>query len=532
MIKQFSFSFIDSQIYNIYLSIENSDIDSYKDKISCCFDNYLNVSEILLTKCFIKETKNDIDSFIEVLKNETMYSILKNIVPDKIIKDILSVLEDSIKKNNSLVDDIKDSLKYKDNLNLTLLDYIENIIDNLQNISAINYDIIFGNFSQILKNEAARKVINYFLDNNPELFLAIIQKLLPLFSELNEIFKASISVDSFNKSKTEIIPKILKIFINFNNKTMAKNLITEIAHQYKDVINDLLKNEKFRDETKKLLKIQQNPLNSIIFTILDKKEVIEHLQALHNFQDLFIEGINLLINFDNNTYIMEKLPLFLNDIKSKAKDFLPYFLRDILLGAVDYYKREVFLEIYHNALSNFFISHDIYNYNIKNNCIGFFNNSFFDNPKTREFTLKNLRKFLFDSPMSKGNFLGFDNCLEAIEDKDYNTSEYNYTLTPAFIIGIFDFLNKSNYLNTSYYEKYYYISNFCIPFAYRINDSGEDEFLCNKSDYEGILRFIYDLVPNSKDINITALIMYSNNIKLETKDYFIGIFTLIFLAIP
>ena len=121
LIKQFSFNFINSQVY-IHLNIKNSD---YFNKIVGCFKNYSNVSIKLLTKCIINETKHDIDSLIEILKNETMLDKFKKEVQDEIVEHILSVLE---KNNETLLNDTIDSLKYKDNLNLTLFDYIQLIM--------------------------------------------------------------------------------------------------------------------------------------------------------------------------------------------------------------------------------------------------------------------------------------------------------------------------------------------------------------------------------------------------------------------
>ena len=57
--------------------------------------------------------------------------------------------------------------------------------------------------------------------------------------------------------------------------------------------------------------------------------------------------------------------------------------------------------IYQNALREFFISHEINNYTIDETCLDFFRNTFFNNAKTKEFTLKNLKKFLVDSPINR-----------------------------------------------------------------------------------------------------------------------------------
>jgi len=523
LIKQFSFNFFNSQEYNIYLNINNSE---YSNKIIDCVEKYSNISKKLLNKCIINETKHDIDGLIEILNNKTMLDEFKIIVKDEIVERVLTELEIS----EALLNDIKDSLRYKDNLNLTLLDYIE-IIDNNNNKPA-NYDIIFGCISKILEIESVRKVIKYFMDNKLDLFINITEKLIANFDDLYNVFNASMSCESFDKNKTKIIPSILNILMNFNNKTKARDLIIDFVITYRDVINDLLKNKEFTNKTKTLLKNQNNILNLIIYSILDKQEVQEQLSTLLNFQDIFNKVMNLFINLDNITYVLDELPSFLYDIKSKSKYFLLNFIRNLLLRAVDYNSREVFLGIYQNALREFFISHEINNYTIDETCLDFFRNTFFNNAKTKEFTLKNLKKFLVDSPINKGDFLGFDNCLEEIKGQE-DFGDSNYTLTSAFIIGIFDFNNKSLYMKTTYFEKYYYVSNFCFPLGYTKNIStGKDDLICKESDYAEMLKFFYDLLPKSNDTNIIPIIMYKNNVKLENKDYFIGIISLVFLALP
>ena len=526
--KQFSSNFVSWQINNYV----NSNQTNILLKIGACINKYRNISKILLVKCYINETRNDTESFIELLKNKTIYPILKSYAQNETVKNILSVLEESVKKNETLIDSIHEAIKFKDSSNNTIFDYLENIIDNV-NITPINFEIIFGNISKILQIEGFQNVCSYFINKNASLLFDIFKMLIANNDDLKQIFDAFMKCKSVIENRTPIMLFLLNILVNFNNKTKTANIINEFVNTNKEIIQDLLTNDNFKNAIKKMLKKQPSALNLIIYTVLDRKEVIENLSKLHNFHDLFIKGLDLLINFGNSTYIMEQLPSFLNDIKSKTKTFLPNFFRNILLGASEYYGRERYLEIYQSIIREFFISHNIHDYNITNECIDLFNNSFFKNSKTKEFTVKYIRKFIFDSPMNKGDFLGFDNCLEEIKAQENDSGNFNYTLTPAFTIGIFDFKNKSDFINTTYYEKYHYISNFCLPFGYRKNNiTGEDMSICNDNDYNEILKFFMELLPKSKDSNINSIVLYNNNIKLKTKDYLIGIFSLIILAIP
>ena len=60
------------------------------------------------------------------------------------------------------------------------------------------------------------------MDNKLDLFINITEKLIANFDDLYNVFNASMSCESFDKNKTKIIPSILNILMNFNNKTKAR----------------------------------------------------------------------------------------------------------------------------------------------------------------------------------------------------------------------------------------------------------------------------------------------------------------------
>ena len=519
LIKQFSFSLVNAQKYN-------SNPGNYLKNILSCIENYSNYSNVSLAQCIINETRNDTESFIDLLKNKNSYSMLKGIVKSEIMKNILSILEESVKKNGTLVENIHKAVKFKDDSQKTIFDYLDNIIANL-NITPINYDIIFGNISRILQIEGIQNISIYLMNNNMSVFFDIFKMLIPNDPHLKDVVGAFMNNTSVQENRSDIIRFIFNLLINYNNKAKALNLIREFLNNKTAMIKDLLNDTNFKEAIKKLLFEEKNFINYIIYTILDKEEIIARFLD----QDLLKKIMDLLIHLDNSTYIIDNLPLFLIDIKKKAKNFLPNFLRYILLGSPKYFGREFVLGIYQNGLRDFFISHDIYDYNIRNECIDLFRDSFFKDSNMTEFTVKYVRKFVFDSPMNKGDFMAFDNCLEEVKTQGNNSGNLNYTLTTAFVIGIFDFSNKTFYINTTYYEKYHYISNFCLPFGFKKNNTnGENLPICDDDDYKKLLKFLFEFKSN--DIEVDSIVLNANNIKLKSVDYVIGIFSLIFLAIP
>ena len=481
LIERFSFRIFNSQINNNYINYQNSIRTSYFDKVAICIQNYkIDSNSLSLGKCLINESKNDVEGLIGLLKNESIYDDIKTFLPEnETIKDIFNILKESAKINGTLIKYINETLFYKDdNSSLTIFDYIDNILDNL-NSTPINYINIIGNASKILAIEGVINASYYLLEHNESVLFGIIHMLTEKLDK-EEVLNA---VEIILKNKGKEIQTFLK-------NVKAKSLI------------------------KKFLEKQSNLLSLLINIFLDKEKVLELFFELPNYEDAIGKVINFYRNINNTAYINENL--------------IP-FLCDVLLTSADTGRkiREIFLNDYQKDLWQFFLDKDIRKYGLSPSCIELFKKTFLEDIETKEYTLKYLKKFIFDSPMNKGDFLSFDNCLEVINNSF--TYKFNYTIKPVFIIGLFDCKNKMDYVTTTFFEKYYYISNFCFPNGFREDNSA----LCNEEDYSKILRFFKNLLySNSNDTNIKAIMLTKDNIKLESQDYLIGIFSLIILAIP
>ena len=479
LIERFSFRIFDSQIYNIYINYEDSN-QNYIQKIYDCIDNYKSDNNTLrLTKCFVDETRNNIESFIGILNDKSTYPMMKNLLENEMIKGILNILEDSVKKNESLIDYIHEALIFKDDSNLTIFNYIDNILDNM-NASTINYTNIVGNASKILIIDGVINVSHYLMEHNESLFFEILQK------------------STENLNQTEII--------NGFEKILKEKGVT---------IRKLLRDKKVKYLIKKLLEKQNNLLSLLINIFLDNEEVLELFFNLTNYSEVIGQIINFYKNINNTKYINENLVPFLNSVLFSSADTG----RKI---------REIFLNDFQNSFRQLLLKQGIESYGLKGHCRDLFANAFFEDKETKEYTLKYLKKFIFDSPMNKGDFLSFENCLQDVHSNF--TDKFDYNITPAFIIGLFDYKNKWDYVNTTYFEKYHYISNFCFPYGTWKNGSGP---VCNETDYEKILKFLKErLLSNSENTSITTIILSKDNIKLVPKDYVLGIFSLIIVLIP
>ena len=94
-------------------------------------------------------------------------------------------------------------------------------------------------------------------------------------------------------------------------------------------------------------------------------------------------------------------------------------------------------------------------------------------------------------------------------------------------------MKKRNIKIQYFMKNIIYISNFCLPYGYKNKSfKNEDNSMCNKTDYNTILKFFYSFFTNNYDTNIDSLILNKNSMKLKSSDILIGIFSIIILLIP
>ena len=168
-----------------------------------CYENYSSINDTLYMKCLIIDVKKfDMDYLYSFMKEESTYLMIKNFAEsdDKLLLDILNALELSVKQKTDLIDNIFEVLKSKDSFNLTILDYIENIIDTIM-IEEFETNQVFGNISMILQIECMRKVFDYFMDNYENLLYEIIEMLVRKHPFIMEIYKEIMNPLSEYKKK-------------------------------------------------------------------------------------------------------------------------------------------------------------------------------------------------------------------------------------------------------------------------------------------------------------------------------------------
>ena len=534
----------------------------FLSKIDNCLENYANSTfenrSYILGKCVINVTKENVDILAKLLKNPDTYNFIKLKYPnlDSIddtgrLKRFYYALNESANNQSTiLIDLLYNSFSIKDEFNLTLLDYFDYLLDIVEEAkkdeSKLDRSEILTNISILIRKFEINDLYDYIRATHYELFFDLVEMFVTSTPTFNDLYHNIMKV--MEPFKNETITFIIDMIRNYENRTQNIELIFGFLlnnPQTFDALKELLNNKTygFGDLFKELIKYEDPIANAIKDSLVDNQTVSDvffDIIKQTNGTEIAKEGVSLIINIKNLTYIMENLPSLLKSIRD-VNEILFYDLIDCMmiiagnLNGQDKLNNIATTEI-KNALSNFFIEYQhIENYDISDNCMFLYNNTFFENTTSTkdELFLLYLKKFVFDSPINKGDFLSFDNCLNdkiTYTDVDPKNNR-TYQIEPAFVIGIFE--NKKNrmdFKNTTFFEKYYYITNYCLPFGYL--NSNKDNSMCTDGDYNLLIQFISNFFENANDTDFKTIVLNKENTKLKGKNFLIGIFSIIVLAIP
>ena len=173
----------------------------------------------------------------------------------------------------------------------------------------------------------------------------------------------------------------------------------------------------------------------------------------------------------------------------------------------------------------------IFSYDISPDCMHLFNHAFLENSDLDPIFLNYLKKLIMDSPMISGGFLNYENCLSIGEEvKMLDKSKNPFNIKPAFVICMVENrYSRMTFKNTSFYEKYYYITSFCLPYGFKLNSTEE---MCDENDYNEIMKFISYFYSNYTNLTVESKVLYEDNISLTSYENFVGYLAIIFFCIP
>ena len=513
--------------FNIMKTKNNITIYEVAHYLEVCFSKLKNdkTGSIL---CFVNITEAYLDKVNEFFLLKPMLYITKIF--------LIANLKDATFLH-PLINNIFDAKKKYINKTFEVLRNNTFIFLNIRNILNINkthidYKVLFSNLSEILKINEVHVLFNDIYSLCKFDFIAILEY-------------------ATNGTKISILINLLKDFIKKNQDSLVdfsynliirceerkelidftKKFITSPNHS--SIIKDLKKissNKALLKNISDIIELEGKINNEIFDAIITNSEVINTIiDGLNNTN--FVEFItDVLLNLHDIAYLYKIIPEYISTLnqtqKKSASDIVTFFIKPLLKK---YYFKDTFSKATENKIKKY-IDDDLFKkYNISENCKLLFQYIYF-NSSTRNFSKYYLKKFIMDSTKNKNDFLTFENCLNK---KDFGAVSNKYNIRPIYIVGIIDDkYNKSKLKNSILFEKYNYLMNLCLPQGTIIYKDNKKVQMCNKEDYEKMIKFLEEITFNMNSSTIQSFILEKDNLSIKAEDYLFFTISLILIMMP
>ena len=532
----FSFSSLKYEVTDI----NNNSESSFLSDIVSCYDDYFGTNQTKFIKCFTNAIKNDKDGFIKTLNSTVTYAVIKELFfplfnISEELKQFVNILEESVINKTHLIDYIKEAIYYKDDKGLDLFDYANYFIDRKYEGKS-NPEII-NVISMIIRNEGVDKIINYFMFYYPNYIIDLIS--IVLINLRFQDFYYEI-LDYLGDYKVQIVTLLIDLFKNFNNTEVNIRRIAKFFKENKDSypgLRKLLKSQMFNEFFQVVLKYDNEIVNTMKNILFEKDEVLDLFFDIISHTEIIDDFAEILINYGNITHMYYNVPSFLKRLSKYNSNYVTRILDSSIYFSKILYGEEflgMFVNEVQDTIKRFFYELDVESFGISQECRDLFNHTIYDyNSAWNKLLFLYSKKFLFDSPRNRGDFMSYENCLQPTNDEE-TLDKIPYKIKPCFVIGIFDDpKNKAKYRDTTFFENYFYVKSLCLPYGYKNKeDLTENNAICNGTDYDNIFKFILNIFYNMSDSNVKTILLHDNNNNPSIKENILGILCLFILAIP
>ena len=432
-------------------------------------------------------------------------------------------------ETSQFVNDFYNVVKNETN-GTNVLNYILNILDLNEENDNVNISVLFFEINKFMNYPGMDKVFSYLKDYKDVIFLLderIINQTIysNVYNCISYIFR------NFVDQLVDYAYNFLK-FYDDNEK------LIEISYE----LLEYGEPEEFRQqfewyfqipefqELSKIIHLSNKFAEAIKNSVLSEYFSTALLFLLFNDKETIEIYIKLIKNWGNEKYFMDYIPEILSIITSHRD--LIFFYESMFNKIVDVIKRNTTTEDYLNLITgsmmgkveNFFMEDGLLKNNISMDCSYLIKSIYFsDYTYTTAFFLK---KILIDSTKNKNDFLTYENCIEKKEFPEIK--DLNFTVQPAFVIGIVDDITKKNNLKNSLLsEKYNYISSFCLPYGIYKEDNKE---MCSSEDYDKLINVTLQAFHNLNTSDIHSMNIINN--EFSAKEYIYCFISLLFIFLP
>ena len=528
---------------NLYRFLQDSDDSGYEkgenfiiNLLTACLPLY-SYDFRNMTICMVNETKYDVEGLYYLLENPSIYKryypLLDLNEKFKIYKPFLELLEQDAKNQSQLIGYIIKAINCTDPSETNVLDYVINILK----IKPLNLEYMFTNLSKIFQNEEINSTLDYLYNYHFDDVMEVIKVMAENNTRINRTVHIIIDNMGPNTKKlAQLIYKIIQVYGDRKNIViLIEQYFLELEPEVFPKMRNIILSKELKMIFKELTDLNNDYLNAMKDVVFDRPEILDIIFNIASHKQLIPLLADILINFDNKTYFGIKFADYLIRLKAINNSYIDQVAKAMFYMAEYAFRYKAFEKVLlagvQKVLRDLLYKGEILSYNISPECIYLFNHTFLENQDMDPIFLNYLKKLFLESPINVGDFLNYDNCLSIGGTvANLNESQNPFHIKPAFVISIVECIYSRNlFKNTSFYEKYYYISNFCLPYGLKMNST---EKMCDDDDYNKIMQFIAYFYSNYSNITVETITLLEDNISLNSTDNFYGYFTLIFLCTP
>ena len=338
------------------------------------YNNDTNISEclyeIIMTEKFLKEDaicflynfKMYPDSSCDYLNNSISGlndETFKKLVPKKYFEEnnimfLYNITEDIIaNKSNTIIDDIFNIIKGPNSTKI-----LGNLIIML-NDTNITFNYIIRNLSQIFKIQEVYNLYNYTYQRYNKYFLDFIELFArdTKFSNIISLFENLITNNT--DYLKDLIYKLIEYYGNKNNMIVViRDFILE-TNEKNDLFLKGLKQLEEQNcifkELSELINLDDPIIDKILKEILTNNDFMIIILGFLQNNTFVNEAANLVLNLENNTYIMKEVPKIIEsikNIKNVGQRHITVFLRVFVTIGGNLFKMEQFKEFIGNDFIN------------------------------------------------------------------------------------------------------------------------------------------------------------------------------------
>ena len=486
-------------------------------------------------KNYINLIKLNPDLLFYILNNkETYLNVIEDYLDENNMSFLYPLIEEMLNnETNTFINDLYNVIKNNNTDGTNALNYIINILNDLESSNNVNISDILFNIHKFTIQPGVDNLYKFFKEHTDVIF--------ELTEFIIEQTKFSTFFDMIKGVLSDYSDILFELGYNLMKAYNDTEKMAEICDKFqKDNTDDFMYDFGYEmdtpqfEELSKLIHFRTQLGELLKKSFLSNRYSCELLLYLLEFKETYIILFNIIKNYEDPNYFVNYLPEIIvtfEQMKKKDSGF-DFYLTSVEETLFNTLKKEITSEnITYLITDNFMVkigellANNGLTYKIfSEDCLILLNDIYFS--KLPDVTTFFLKKIIIDSTKVRNDFITYENCLHYKRDFHINKT-YDYTVKPVFVVGIMDDIYNKNKYNTSILnEKFNYLYGFCLPYGI-YQDNKE---MCSQNDYNEIMKIILKFSFNMDTTSVDTFKILDH--KFSYYQYLICLFSLLIILIP